>query len=47
MAENTHVGKLRKGAVSTSPNPVLLPYKKRAIENIGDNFTPDFTGQIV
>ena len=47
MAENSHVGKLRKGAVSTSPNPVLLPYKKRAIENIGDNFTPDFTGQIV
>lgn len=41
MAESTHTGKLGESAVSTPP-----PYKKRTIENIGDNFTPDFTGQI-
>ena len=46
MAESTHVGKLAKSAASTSPNPLLLPYKQKTIENIGDNFTPDFTGQI-
>lgn len=43
MAESTHTGKLGESAVSTPPPP---PYKKRTIENIGDNFIPDFTGQI-
>lgn len=44
MAECLHIGKLGKVQASLLLLPLLL-HKKRTIENIAENFTPNFTSQ--